>query len=50
MQFKLALLALVGSALAAPTLVERQGSVNVKCGSYSYSASQVNQAIENAVS
>lgn len=50
MQFKLALLALVGSALAAPTLVERQyGSPSVTCGSNSYSSSQVNEAISNAM-
>lgn len=50
MKFSLALLALFPAALAAPILEPRQGGVSVRCGSISYSSSQVNRAINNAES
>lgn len=50
MKFSLALLAVIPAALAAPVLEPRQGGVSVQCGSTTYSSSQVNRAINNALS
>lgn len=50
MKFSLALLALVPAVALAAPLEPRQGGVAVNCGGKSYSASQVNRAINNAES
>ena len=50
MKFPLALLALVPVVAFAAPLEPRQGGVAVNCGGKSYSASQVNRAISNALS
>lgn len=49
MQFKLALLALLPALAAAAPIEPRQGGVSANCGGKTYTATQVNRAVNLAL-